>query len=228
MDRTKEKKYRQLLINEKNSLLHELKHFSDDEFASVKDSTGELSSYDNHPADQGSNTYDREKDRGLRDNAQVLLNKVENALNRLEEGNYGLCEKCGQEIREERLETIPYATLCERCQAKEEGKDYNRDRPLEEENLTPPFGRGFYDETNYNAYDAEDTWQDVAQYGTSNTPQDVPEETSGTGAEAYIDSEETVGSVGFEDSIIDDEADNLEEASEKESTFTGEKGKDKK
>jgi len=75
---------------------------------------------DNHPADQGTNTLDREVDLGLKDNTLIMLTEVNDALERLESGRYGICEHCGEEIKENRLEVVPAARFCTRCQQIEE------------------------------------------------------------------------------------------------------------
>ena len=77
----------------------------------LAESVGELSSYDNHSSDLAAETFEREKDLGLRDNAKIMLMKVNRALEKIENGTYGRCEKCGKSIEEERLEAIPYALL---------------------------------------------------------------------------------------------------------------------
>lgn len=63
-------------------------------------------------ADAGSYTFERERDLSLADNVRDLIAKVEAALARLRDGSYGRCEQCGQPIEPERLEALPYATLC--------------------------------------------------------------------------------------------------------------------
>lgn len=67
---------------------------------------------DHHLADTATDTYARELDEGLTENAERVLVEVEAALARLEAGTYGLCRVCGSEIGAERLEAVPYATLC--------------------------------------------------------------------------------------------------------------------
>jgi RNA polymerase-binding protein DksA len=81
---------------------------------SLEDESGELvsSSADNHLADTASDTYDREFDEGLEEDAERLLREIEAALRRIESDSYGTCEICGKPIAEERLEAIPYTTLC--------------------------------------------------------------------------------------------------------------------
>ena len=80
---------------------------------SITDETGDLSiGQDDHIADSASETFMRELDGGLEENAEHLLAKVEGALQRLDEGTYGRCAICGRPIEEERLRAVPYAKLC--------------------------------------------------------------------------------------------------------------------
>jgi RNA polymerase-binding protein DksA len=81
---------------------------------SLVDETGELmsSSSDNHLADTATETYERELDEGLEADAREQLREVEDALERLESGEYGTCRVCGKEIPPERLEAVPWTTLC--------------------------------------------------------------------------------------------------------------------
>lgn len=67
---------------------------------------------DHHLADTATDTYARELDEGLAEDVERLLEAVEAALARLDAGMYGLCRVCGREIGAERLEAVPYATLC--------------------------------------------------------------------------------------------------------------------
>jgi RNA polymerase-binding protein DksA len=81
--------------------------------ASLTDETGDLSiGKDDHIADSASETFMRELDGGLEENAEHLLAKVEGALQRIDDGTYGTCVVCGREIPEERLQAVPYATHC--------------------------------------------------------------------------------------------------------------------
>ena len=76
------------------------------------DQVEELSSYDQHPADQGTETFEQEKALSMLEQHQAELADIENALKRLEQGDYGKCEACGEEIPEERLEARPAARFC--------------------------------------------------------------------------------------------------------------------
>ncbi|HET6683578.1 MAG TPA: TraR/DksA C4-type zinc finger protein [Gaiella sp.] len=83
---------------------------------------GELSSAagDQHLADHASEMVDRELDESLEDNAEQLVQDIDRALEKIDDGTYGKCERCGQEIPQERLDAVPYATLCVSCRQLEE------------------------------------------------------------------------------------------------------------
>lgn len=174
MDVEKLRYFKERLVEDQRRLEEELKEsssFNLDE--SLRDSVNELSSYDNHPADLGSETFEREKDLALKLNLDEIIQRIGEALEQMDKGEYGNCEDCGREISLERLEALPYTTLCIECQREEEGHHQNRKRPVEEEVLTPPFGRTFLDGTDNVVTDGEDIWQSVARYGTSETPSDI-------------------------------------------------------
>ncbi len=73
--------------------------------------TGEVG-FDKEFADTGSFTFSRERDLSLAGNARDLIDKVEHALARIDTGGFGRCEACGGAIEAERLDALPYATLC--------------------------------------------------------------------------------------------------------------------
>jgi DnaK suppressor protein len=80
---------------------------------SLEDETGDLSiGSDDHIADTATDTFMRELDEGLEENAVRMLGDIETALRRLDDGSYGKCVACGKPIAEERLQAIPWATLC--------------------------------------------------------------------------------------------------------------------
>ena len=79
---------------------------------SETDSIGELSSYDQHQADMGTETFEREKDLSILEQVEAELADVEHALRRLDEGTYGRCEACGHDIGDERLAAVPAARFC--------------------------------------------------------------------------------------------------------------------
>jgi DnaK suppressor protein len=80
---------------------------------SLTEETGDLSiGSDDHLADSATETYMRELDGGLEENAEHLLAEIEKALQRIDDGTYGTCVVCGRSIGAARLEAVPYATLC--------------------------------------------------------------------------------------------------------------------
>jgi RNA polymerase-binding transcription factor DksA len=80
---------------------------------SLEEETGDLSiGTDDHMADTASETFMRELDGGLEENAEHLLQAIEGALHRMDDGTYGTCAVCGRRIAEERLEAVPWATMC--------------------------------------------------------------------------------------------------------------------
>ena len=78
----------------------------------------ELSSADQHPAEQATETLERELDLGVLQSVESELTEVQAALERLEAGTYGTCEICGKPIAEGRLEAMPAARYCVEDQAK--------------------------------------------------------------------------------------------------------------
>lgn len=71
-------------------------------------------------ADAGSATWEREHELSLANNARALLEQTEHALERIDQGSYGICEHCGNPIGKMRLQAFPRATLCMPCKKKQE------------------------------------------------------------------------------------------------------------
>ncbi|HET8659865.1 MAG TPA: TraR/DksA family transcriptional regulator [Micromonosporaceae bacterium] len=71
-------------------------------------------------ADTGTKTFEREQEISLANNILERINQVERALERLDDGSYGWCERCGNQIPVERLAAFPSATLCVSCKQLEE------------------------------------------------------------------------------------------------------------
>jgi phage/conjugal plasmid C-4 type zinc finger TraR family protein len=77
----------------------------------------------NHPADEGSDVYERERLMTVREELRGRLEQIRAAQERMEAGTYGICENCGKPIPRERLEVLPFATMCIDCQAAAEDAD---------------------------------------------------------------------------------------------------------
>jgi RNA polymerase-binding transcription factor len=73
--------------------------------------SGEVS-FDEEYADAGTATFERERDLSLTNNIKDLTEKIDRALDRIVQGTYGLCERCGRPIEKARIKALPYATLC--------------------------------------------------------------------------------------------------------------------
>ncbi len=85
------------------------------EVMDLPSSTGDLSSHRTHIADQGTENYQREFASQLKSIEAESLRDIDDALKRIAQGNYGICEMCGEPIPLSRLEVIPYARLCMKC-----------------------------------------------------------------------------------------------------------------
>jgi len=104
-------RFRSALESERDRLLHARQAVHHD--GSLLEETGDLAiGSGDHIADSATETYLRELDEGLEENADHLLVAIGAALERIDDGTYGLCRVCGRPIGEERLEAVPYATLC--------------------------------------------------------------------------------------------------------------------
>jgi RNA polymerase-binding protein DksA len=115
--------FKKLILKRKEEILDDIKHISDDTLKkSQKDASGDISGYTYHMADVATDTYDREFSLGLASNDREMLYAYEDALKKLEEGTFGVCEECNNVIAKTRLKAVPYAPLCVKCQAKKEKK----------------------------------------------------------------------------------------------------------
>lgn len=161
----------------------------------------ELSLYDNHPGDIGDVTFERGKDLGLALFMEDRLAMIDDALEAIKEGDYGVCEMCGREISDARLEAIPFTTLCQECKRQNEGLEWSG-RPVEEEVMELPFGgvQDYHDALDNNAFDGEDAWQAVARYGTSNSPSDLGSIIDY--ADTYVNADEDSGTVEDYEKIV--------------------------
>ncbi|MCD6219282.1 TraR/DksA C4-type zinc finger protein [Candidatus Calescamantes bacterium] len=109
------------LLDMREKIKEELEELENDIMnKSLKEASGELSSYSIHFADLGSDASERDTEIEAMETERNIMEKIEEALKRIEEGTYGKCQSCGNEIPLSRLRAIPYATLCKECKMKEE------------------------------------------------------------------------------------------------------------
>ncbi|OGX40333.1 MAG: hypothetical protein A3C53_03125 [Omnitrophica WOR_2 bacterium RIFCSPHIGHO2_02_FULL_68_15] len=114
------KQFRQLLITERVKLADEIKSIAHDASTSPRDASGDLSAYTIHMADMASDTYERELSMNIVTSEQELLYQIDDALKRLDDGTFGLCQQCSQAITMSRLKAVPYASMCIACQRAKE------------------------------------------------------------------------------------------------------------
>ena len=107
------------LVAERERLGREIAELDADLSESLEDSSEE-SPYDQHLAETAGVTLDREIDLTLEENARAAIAQTDRALQKLESGSYGACDKCGKPIGDERLKVAPFATLCIDCKRLEE------------------------------------------------------------------------------------------------------------
>lgn len=85
-----------------------------------REASGDLSAYSIHPADLGTDAMEREKDLQVASAEGRLYNEINEALDRLLDGSYGVCQSCQKPIDPRRLEVVPHARHCLKCQERAE------------------------------------------------------------------------------------------------------------
>jgi len=200
MQKKKLQHFKKLLLEERKDILNTINLMNSNEpNDSMRENFNELSMYDNHPADLGTEMYMIEQNASLKDNEKITLSEVENALIKIENGTYGQCEMCGKQIDLDRLELLPHTSICINCA---ENKKVIDKRPKEELKLSIPFSRTFTDvsEKESVVFDGEDSWQAVARFNM------VPNDPSNTTMDnmGIFDDEEEQGIVESVDRISEE------------------------
>ena len=108
-------RYRELLLDERQRVADTLDSLRVEHSTREDDEIPETGI-----ADTASVTIDRELDLSIEGTTSGMLRAIDDALARIEDGTYGSCSRCGRTITEERLEAMPYATLCIDCKREEE------------------------------------------------------------------------------------------------------------
>jgi RNA polymerase-binding protein DksA len=113
--------FKKLVLKKKEEIIDGIKHISEDTLKkSQKDAAGDISGYTYHMADVATDTYDREFSLGLASNDREALYELDDALKKIDEGSFGICEACKSLISKNRLKAVPDARLCVKCQEKKE------------------------------------------------------------------------------------------------------------
>lgn len=120
------KKYEKLLLAKRAKLLEEIDELRKESTDTIKNSTGDLSSYSYHMADLGTDAQEREKKFLLASKSGRLIYHIDMALRRIKDGTYGKCHSCGKDISRTRLEAVPHARFCIACKEAEEKQKSGR------------------------------------------------------------------------------------------------------
>ena len=113
--------FKKIVLKRKEEILGDLKHISDDTLRkSQKEASGDISGYTYHMADVATDNYDREFSLGLASSDRQSLYELEDALKRIDDGSFGICENCKRFITKVRLKAVPQARLRVKCQEKRE------------------------------------------------------------------------------------------------------------
>jgi RNA polymerase-binding transcription factor DksA len=122
--------FRKLLLNLRDRIVDEISFLAGENLNhSQREASGDLSNYGMHMADQGTDNFDREFALSLVSNEQEVLYEIDDALHRIDNSTYGVCELTGRAIEPERLKVLPYARYCREAQEQLE-KNRKRFRPF--------------------------------------------------------------------------------------------------
>ena len=117
------KHFRQLLITERVKCAGEIKSIVKENSKSPREASGDLSAYTVHMADMAADTYERELSMDIVSSEQEILYQIDDALKRIDEGAFGICQQCNTPVTMSRLKAVPYASLCIKCQRAKEQKN---------------------------------------------------------------------------------------------------------
>ncbi|MFC2150316.1 TraR/DksA family transcriptional regulator [Calditrichota bacterium] len=112
--------FKKLILDRREKLLEELKRLHDATRSTVREYSGDHSTYSLHMADQGTDAQEREKAFLLASREGRYLKYLDRALSMIEDGTYGYCSSCGESIHKRRLELVPTSRLCVACKVNEE------------------------------------------------------------------------------------------------------------
>ncbi len=104
--------FKQLLLIKRHELLHNVSHMEEEALRKSLQTSGDLSSMPIHMADLGSDNYEQDLAVGLMDGERRLLREIDRALDRIQQGTYGICEGTDKPISRARLEAMPWARYC--------------------------------------------------------------------------------------------------------------------
>jgi len=168
--------FRNLLLKEKEKFMNIIAKMDENDIGETsRFSSTELSSYDNHPAELGTEVFNLGMNLNLKANETNQIKEIERALKKIDKGNYGNCEMCKKEISDERLDVRPYARLCIDCENEQNNEKSNvkKARPIEEKVIGSPFGKKYLNKQEDDEHEGLDILNDLMKYGSSSSPQDM-------------------------------------------------------
>ncbi len=112
--------FRALLMSERKNVVKIIEGIDENWSKNIRDAVGNASSYATHIADLGTDSDEREKETYMLDRELKNLKNIDNALKRIYDKTYGVCNYCGEEISSSRLKAIPYTEFCINCKRNEE------------------------------------------------------------------------------------------------------------
>ncbi|MEX2462514.1 MAG: TraR/DksA C4-type zinc finger protein [Paenibacillaceae bacterium] len=201
LSKSQKNELKQLLLEQQANLTKRLANSNNFGLASsLHESPGELSNYDNHPADNGTELFEQGKDLALNENTEAHLREVNEALAVIDTKNYGFCTHCNQPIPFERLQVIPETRYCIKHSPEQE---ISHNRPIEEQLLPFPYDSTSPDEySRQNSFNAEDAWEIVESWGNSDSPAMSEDREMHSYNDLFIEAAETEGFVEAYESFV--------------------------
>lgn len=121
MSRKELGEFKAILLHRRRILIGDVQGLEGEAMKKGADAAGDLSTLPMHLADLGTDSFEQDISLGLMENKSGAIREIEEALERIKEGTFGLCEGCRKRIPKERLRAIPYTRLCVQCKKREEG-----------------------------------------------------------------------------------------------------------
>lgn len=122
------KYYEELIRKELQESSAYIENINKEQSVGARESSGDLSSYAYHQADQGSDTNLMEQTVMMLEGERDKIRLLNDAMRKISDGSFGICEMCGENIQEARLEILPYAIYCVSCKEKMEDKKRRQKR----------------------------------------------------------------------------------------------------
>jgi YteA family regulatory protein len=190
-------KYRKALLQRKQEIEHELKQtesFGLNIPYADENASGELSQYDNHPADEATALYEREKDIALKGHLEEELEDIEVSLAKIKNGTYGVCEVTGQQIPTERLDALPTARTIKEATS---NQMISEKRPVEEDVLRN-MEKEYYTGSEESEYNEQNAYHIVASFNENSMTYEDSSLIDNEDGVGYVELVENIASTGIE------------------------------